>query len=150
MKANESTNYVPLQPFARLIGSWNLKHQDLNTKEEWDGHDTFEWLPGGRFLSFRHHEDRGIDGIMILGNEMGWEETKPSEEIVGHWFESSSGHHYKYIWEINEDTLQFWLNDKQSGMSFKGEFSNEDNTISGTWQWPGGGYDLVMQRIKAS
>ena len=149
MNDNTSTPYAPLLPFARLIGNWKLKHRDLNTKEEWDGRDTFEWLPGGRFLAFHHHEagNAGIDGVMIIGNEMGWEETEPGDEIVGHWFESSSGHHYKYIWEIEGDTVQFWLNSKKSGMCFKGEFSKDGNTISGRWQWPGGGYDLVMQRV---
>ena len=150
---NQSTSpmYAPLKPFSRLIGGWNLKHRDLNTKEEWDGHDTFEWLPGGRFLAFHHHEDdndstSGIDGVMIIGNEMGWEESEPAKEIVGHWFESSSGHHYKYIWEIDGDDVQFWLISKQSGMHFKGAFSEDGNTITGAWTWPGGGYDLVMQK----
>ncbi len=143
--------YAPLQSFDRLVGSWHLKHRDLNTKEEWAGHDMFEWLPGGRFLAFHHHEDDnestyGIDGVMIIGNEMGWEEVRPSAEIIGHWFESSSGHHYKYIWEINGDTVQFWLNGKDSGMSFKGVFSEDGSTITGVWAWPGGGYDLIMQR----
>lgn len=148
MDKNPSTDYTPLQPFARLIGNWNLKHRDLNTGEEWNGNDTFAWLPGGRFLTFRHHEDGngGIDGIMVIGQEMGWEETVPSSEIVGHWFESSSGHHYKYIWEIDGDTVQFWLNQKESVWFFKGEFSEDGNTINGTWKWPDGGYTLLMQR----
>jgi hypothetical protein len=149
MNENTAAHYEPLETFARLIGNWKLKHRDLNTKEEWDGNDTFEWLPGRRFLTFRHHEagKEGIDGIMVIGNEMGWEETEPGNEIIGHWFQSSSGHHYIYIWEIEGDTVQFWLNNKQSGMFFKGEFSKDGNTVSGTWKWPGGGYDLEMQRV---
>jgi hypothetical protein len=31
-------------------------------------------------------------------------------------------------------------------MSFKGEFSEDGNAITGTWKWPGGGYDLAMKR----
>ncbi|HYG83919.1 MAG TPA: hypothetical protein VD907_03510 [Verrucomicrobiae bacterium] len=148
MNNTSTTNYSPLQPFSRLIGNWDLTHRDFNTKEEWAGNDTFAWLPGGRFLTFRHHEDGNgsIDGLMVIGNEMGWEETEPSTEIVGHWFESSSGHHYKYIWEIERDTVQFWLNNKQSGWFFKGTFSENDTLITGAWQWPGGGYGLVMRR----
>lgn len=148
MDKNSSTHYKPLEPYARLIGNWKLTHRDLNTGHEWSGNDTFAWLPGKRFLTFQHHEDGngGIDGIMVIGQEMGWEEDEPSDEIIGHWFESSSGHHYKYIWEIKGDTIQFWLNDKQSGMFFKGEFSEDGNSISGTWKWPGGGYTLLMQR----
>jgi len=79
MDEKAAATYAPLQPFSRLIGSWDLRHRDLNTKAEWGGNDTFEWLPGGRFLAFHHHEDGndstgGIDGVMIIGNEMGWEE----------------------------------------------------------------------------
>ena len=151
MNESNAAVYAPLQPFTRLIGTWSLKHKDLNTGEKWAGHDSFEWLSGGHFLAFHHHEDNngstnGIDGVMIIGNEMGWEETEPDKEIVGHWFESSSGHHYKYIWEIDGDTVQFWLISKQSGMQFKGAFSEDGNTISGAWTWPGGGYNLVMQK----
>jgi|GEM_PF-1115692 len=151
MDEKAAATYAPLQPFSRLIGSWDLRHRDLNTKAEWGGNDTFEWLPGGRFLAFHHHEDGndstgGIDGVMIIGNEMGWEESQPGSEIVGQWFESSSGHHYKYIWEIKGNTIQFWLNSKQSGMSFKGDFSEDGNMVSGAWRWPGGGYELIMRR----
>jgi hypothetical protein len=38
-----------------------------------------------------------------------------------------------------------WLNDKQSNMSFKGKFSEDGTTITGTLKWLGGGYDLVMK-----
>lgn len=137
-----------LQQFEQLIGSWELEHRDLNTKEEWGGKDEFEWLPGGKFLAFYHHEDKGVDGIMIIGNEMGWEETEPSPEVIGHWFESSSGYHYKYIWEIKGRSIRFWLNSKDSGMAFEGEFSGDGNKIMGTWKWPGGGYDLTMKRVQ--
>jgi len=43
--------------------------------------------------------------------------------------------------------VQFWLNDKQPNMAFKGEFSDDGTTITGTWKWPGGRYDLVMKRV---
>jgi hypothetical protein len=152
---NISTPSALLQPLAKLVGSWELEHRDLNTKEEWGGKDKFEWLPGGHFMAFHHQEDKGVNGVMILGYEKGLEETEPGkwavsarpEELVGHWFESSSGYHYVYIWEIDEHTVRFWLNDKQSGWSFNGEFSKDGNTIAGTWKWPGGGYDLVMKRV---
>jgi hypothetical protein len=143
---NNSTPSIPLRPLAKLVGTWDLKHQDLNTGEQWDGKDTFEWLPGEYFMVLHHEEDTGVKGVMILGYEKGWEETEPSKELIGHWFESSTGYHYKYIWEVDDRTVQFWLNDKQSNMSFRGEFSEDGNTITGTWKWPGGGYQLVMKR----
>jgi hypothetical protein len=97
-------------------------------------------------MAFHHEEEKGVKGVMIIGHEKGWEETVHGEEIIGHWFESSSGFHYKYIWEVDERTVQFWLNDKQSGMAFNGEFGEDGNTITGMWKWPGGGYNLTMIR----
>ena len=82
-----SPAFAPLQPLTKLVGTWELAHQDLNTGEQWGGKDTFEWLPGGYFMVFHHEEDKGINGMMILGFEKGWEETAPGKEIVGHWFE---------------------------------------------------------------
>jgi len=143
---NDSIPYAPLRPLAKLAGRWELEHRDLNTNEEWGGRDTFEWLPGGYFMAFHHEEDKRVKGVMILGYEKGWEETEPGKELIGHWFESSSGFHLNYIWEVNDRTVQFWLNDKQSGWSFSGEFSEDGNTITGTWKWRGGGYNLVMKR----
>ncbi|HBD24583.1 MAG: hypothetical protein A2566_03450 [Candidatus Zambryskibacteria bacterium RIFOXYD1_FULL_40_13] len=132
----------------KLVGIWNLEHCDLETKAKWSGKDVFEWLPGGHFLAYHHEEEKGIRGMMIIGHEMGWEETEPGSEIVGHWFESSSGYHYKYIWEVDDRTIQFWLNSKDSGMAFRGQFSEDGKIINGTWKWPGGGYDLLMRRVE--
>ena len=92
-----SPAYAPLQPLGKLVGTWQLQHQDINTGEQWGGKDTFKWLPGGHFIALHHEEDKGVKGLMIIGFEKGWEETEPGKEIFGHWFESSSGLHYKYI-----------------------------------------------------
>jgi len=143
---NGSTPYPCLRPLAKLVGTWKLEHRDLATNEEWGGKDVFEWLPGGFFMAFHHEEDKGVKGVMILGFEKGWEETEPGKELVGHWFESSSGSHYRYVWEVDDRAVRFWLNDKQSNMAFDGAFSDDGKTITGTWKWPGGGYHLVMRR----
>jgi hypothetical protein len=150
MNATLATPSSRLKALDKLVGTWDLKHRDLNTTEEWDGKDKFEWLPGGHFMAFHHQEDKRLEGVMIIGHEMGWKETEPSKEIVGHYFESTSGYHYKYIWEVDDRTVQFWFSDKQSNIAFKGAFSEDGNTITGTWKWPGGGYDLVMKRTKLS
>ena len=147
MSTPDKTIPAPLQRLAKLAGRWNLTHRDLETKKEWGGKDRFEWLPGGHFMAFHHEEETGVKGVMILGYEKGWEETEPGKELIGQWFESSSGFHYKYIWEVDDRTVRFWLNSKQSNMSFRGEFSEDGHVISGTWRWPGGGYDLVMKRV---
>ncbi len=54
---NNSTPSAPLRPLAKLVGTWELEHRDLNTNKEWGGKDIFEWLPGGYFMAFHHEED---------------------------------------------------------------------------------------------
>ena len=46
-RTDSAIAYSPLQPLAKVAGTWELEHRDLNTNEEWGGKDTFEWLPGG-------------------------------------------------------------------------------------------------------
>jgi hypothetical protein len=149
---NESEAVLPdprLRSFDKLVGTWDLKHRDLNTGREWLGRDTFEWMDGGFFLAYHHEEfENNVKGLMIIGYEKKWGEEKPSEEVIGHWFESSTGSHYTYIWEADDKSVTFWLESKDSGMAFKGMFSDDHKTVSGTWKWPGGGYDLVMTKVE--
>jgi hypothetical protein len=136
-----------LHTFDKLLGTWNLKHRDLTTGEEWSGKDTFEWMDGGFFLAFHHEEfGRNIKGTMIIGYAKRWGKEKPSRDAIGHWFESSSGNYFKYIWEVDDDTLTFWLEKKNSSAAFKGTFSEDHKTITGAWKWPGGGYELIMTK----
>ena len=108
-----------LQSLDKLVGTWNLKHRYLNTGEEWSGQDTFEWMDGGFFLAFHHEEfGKNIKGLMIIGYEKKWGADTPSEDIIGHWFESSTGNHFTYIWEVDDKTVMFWLESKDSGMAF--------------------------------
>ena len=136
-----------LQSLDKLVGTWNLKHRDLTTGEEWSGRDTFEWMDGGFFLAFHHEEfGRNTKGLMVIGYEKKWGADTPSEDIIGHWFESSTGNHYTYIWEVDDFVVMFWLEHKDSGMAFKGAFSDDHKTVSGTWKWLGGGYELIMTK----
>jgi len=86
MKPGLSKPDPRLRGLNKLIGTWSLKHRDLETGEEWLGKDQFEWMDGGFFMAF-HHEDFGhnIKGTMIIGYERGWGETEPSKELIGHW-----------------------------------------------------------------
>ena len=138
-----------LKTLNKLVGSWKLKHKDLNTGKEWGGQDTFEWLEGDFFLAF-HHEEFGnnIKGMMLIGYEKRWGEDKPSKDLMGHWFETSTGNHFIYIWEVNDNAITFWLESRDSGMAFRGKFSDDFNTITGAWRWPGGGYELTMTKIR--
>jgi hypothetical protein len=83
-----------------LIGRWSVTNRDLNTGEEWRGEDVFKWLDGGFFLAYYHEEFREprIKGIMLIGYERKWAAEEPSRDLVGHWFESTTGNHFEYVW----------------------------------------------------
>jgi hypothetical protein len=35
-----------------------------------------------------------------------------------------------------------------SPASFMGKFTDDRDTITGLWEWPGGGYEATMTRVK--
>ena len=53
----------------------------------------------------------------------------------------------EYVWEVGEDTFTIWGGEVGSPASFKGRFSDDRNTISGRWEWPGGGYEATMTKV---
>jgi hypothetical protein len=54
----------------------------------------------------------------------------------------------EYVWEVGEDILAIWGGFVGSPASFKGKFSDDRNTVAGRWEWPGGGYEATMTRVK--
>jgi hypothetical protein len=137
-----------LRQLDKLCGTWELTHKDLNTGEQWSGRDTFEWLDGGYFMAMHHEEFDRVKGMMIIGYETQWGQDKPTEDPMGHWFETSSGHHYTYIWDVNDKNMTFWLERKHGDAAFKGVFNNDHTEVKGTWNWSGGGYELTMKKVQ--
>jgi hypothetical protein len=135
-----------------LVGEWDLHHRDLNTGETWLGHDRFAWMDGGFFLTVEHEEfGKNIKGTMIIGFEKRWGEETPSEQIIGHWFESTTGFHFVYFWEVNDRTVRFSFEKPDTPVRFLGHFNEDHSRIEGEWHLPdGGGYALTMTRVSAS
>ena len=132
----------------KLLGTWDLQHRDLNTGETWQGRDRFEWLEGGEFFMAHYHEEfnRNIQGVMLIGYERRWGKDE-SSDLIGHWFESTTGNHFVYVWEMEGKNVTFWLEERDSDAAFRGTFSDDWRTLSGAWTWPGGGYELVMTKM---
>lgn len=148
LNATQPTPDARLRMLDPLVGAWDLHHWDLSTGEQWKGHDVFSWLSGGHFLAMHHVEfGRGIEGLMVIGYPKGWEQKTPSEQLIGVWFESSTGNRFDYIWEVGERSVMFRLLPENANAAFRGEFSDNHNTIRGAWRWPGGGYELTMTRV---
>ncbi len=137
-----------LQRLDKFVGTWRLHHRALDTGEEWGGQDTYDWLAGGFYLASHHEEfGRDITGIMLIGYERAWGSATPSPDLIGHWFEGSTGNHFRYVWEVGDDAYTFWFGEQGGEASFHGTFSADRRTITGAWWWPGGGYELTMTRI---
>jgi hypothetical protein len=127
----------------RLVGTWNVSGPDIQ------GHVTFEWMEGGFFL-LQHvdfvHGGNHIKGLEIIGHLQLFGE-EPSKDIRSRYYDTL-GSTFDYVYELEGDTLTIWGGEKGSPAYYKGTFSNDGNTNSGAWVYPGGGgYKSTMTRV---
>jgi hypothetical protein len=52
-----------------------------------------------------------------------------------------------YVYELDGDTLTIWGGEKGSPAYYRGTFSEDGNSATGAWVYPGGGYESTMTRI---
>ena len=126
-----------------LVGTWEMSG-DVH------GQVTFEWMEGGFFLIQRvdlgQQDGQRIKGIEIIGHERPFG-AEPSEEIKSRFY-SNMGDTLDYVYELEGDTLTIWAGEKGSPAYARGTFSEDGNTGSGEWVYPGGGgYRFTMTRV---
>ena len=143
-----------LKEFDRLIGTWTVS--DPTGNEGISGSVRFEWMEGGFFLIQHVDLDHGgniIKGIEYIGLQNGWEEMMnppdpdAEREITSHYFDNL-GNTFNYVWEIDADTLTIWGGYKGSPSKYVGKFSADGDVNTGAWEYPGGGYESMMSRVK--
>jgi hypothetical protein len=132
-----------LKNLDRLVGTWEMSG-------EVRGKVAFEWMEGCFFLiqhvDLEHHGQK-IKGIEIIGHERPFG-AEPSEEIKSRFY-SNTGDTLDYVYELEGDTLTIWGGQKGSPAYSKGTFSDDGNTLSSEWVYPGGGgYQSTMTRSK--
>ena len=124
-----------------LVGTWEMSG-------DVQGQVTFEWMEGGFFLIQRvdlgQKDGQRIKGIEIIGHERPFG-AEPSEDIRSRFY-SNMGDTLDYVYELEGDTLTIWAGEKGSPAYAKGTFSEDGNTGSGEWVYPGGGYRFTMTR----
>jgi hypothetical protein len=142
---NEGPNPNPdLKSLDRVIGTWKQSG-------EVEGEITYEWAEGGFFLL--QHVDlmqygNHIKGIEIIGHEFRFG-AEPSAEIKSRFYSFLDGMTLDYVYEVEGDTLTIWGGEKGSPAYYKGTFSQDGNTLTGSWVYPGGGgYDAVSTKVK--
>lgn len=130
-----------LKSLDRLVGTWEMSG-------DVQGRVSFEWMEGGFFLIQRVDLGRPgqrIKGIEIIGHERPFG-AEPSEDIKSRFY-SNTGDTLDYVYELEGDTLTIWAGERGSPAYAKGKFSEDGNTGSGEWVYPGGGYRFTMTRV---
>jgi hypothetical protein len=133
-----------LRSLDRLAGTWNVAGPEIQ------GRVTFEWMEGGFFL-IQHidvdHAGRRIKGIEIIGHERRFR-AEPSEDIKSRVY-SNTGDTLDYVYELEGDILTIWGGEKGSPAYYRGTFSEDGDTLTGAWHYPGGGgYEATSTRVK--
>ncbi|WP_019587199.1 hypothetical protein [Deinococcus apachensis] len=130
-----------LRSLDRLVGTWQVFGDAT-------GEVRYEWLEGGFFL-MQHfdllHDGRPIRGIEIIGHlhPFGGE---PSADIHTRVYDFTNGMTLDYVYELEGDTFTIWAGMRDSPSFYRGTFSEDGRTVTGGWQWPGGGYMADMTR----
>ena len=128
----------------RLVGTWEMSGDVRGTV-------TYEWMEGGYFLIQRvdlgQEDGQRITGLEIIGHERPFG-AEPSEEIKSRFY-SNTGDTIDYVYELEGDTLTIWAGERGSPAYYEGRFSDDGNTLSGAWVYPGGGgYEATAIRVK--
>ena len=145
---NTTTPPQPPQPnpdlkrLDRLVGTWNVSGGA-------QGQVTYQWMEGGFFL-LQHVEleqyGQRTKGIEIIGHQRPFG-AEPSEDITSRFYDSL-GNTLDYVYEPEGDTLTIWGGEKGSPAYYRGRFSEDGNTVTGEWVYPGGGgYASTATRV---
>ena len=132
-----------LKALEPLIGTWKQSGEVA-------GQVTYEWMEGGFFLV--QHVDleqygQKIKGIEIIGHVHPFGE-EPGKEIQSRFYSFLDGMTLDYVYEIEGNTLTIWGGERGSPAYYKGTFSEDGSTLTGSWVYPGGGgYDATSVRI---
>lgn len=141
----QQATYQPseqLRKLDRMVGTWRVTGGAEGTVR-------FEWLPGGFFL-LQHvdlvQDGRRVRGIEVIGHERPFG-GGPGEEITSRFYDAD-GNTLDYVYEVNDDrTLTIWGGQKGSPAYCTSTLSEDGNTVTATWVWPGGGYRTVGTRV---
>ena len=131
-----------LKSLDKLAGTWRLSGDA-------EGTVTYEWMEGGFFLIQRvnmRHGGHDVNAMEVIGHLQPFGEA-PGTEIRSRAYDSA-GNTLDYVYELEGDTLTIWGGDKGSPAYYKGTFSEDGNTNTGEWVYPGGGYKSTMTRVK--
>jgi hypothetical protein len=112
------TPHPAMRQLAHLVGTWRNDGGAPGTS-------TFRLGLGGHYVTWDHDTQTLRSHLM-----------------------ADDGSNFTYTYQVDDDgTCWTWFGDKGSSNYFKGRLSADGRTITGRWQWPGGGFDTVSTRI---
>jgi hypothetical protein len=119
-----------LKQLDRYVGTWDMKGKTLDSQvDNVSGQTTFEWLPGGFFLtqriklSFTGYE---IQGLEVIGYDP---ETGTFPSTV---YPSLFGTPIPYRWEVDGNELT--ITTEMLGAVFHGRWREDGTSFSGGWR----------------
>jgi Protein of unknown function (DUF1579) len=119
-----------LKRLDRYVGTWDMKGRTLDSEvDNVSGRATFEWLPGGFFLTQRiklNFVGYEIQGLEVIGYDP---ETDTFPSTV---YANSFGTPIPYRWEVKGDELT--ITTDLLGATFHGRWSEDGTTFSGGWR----------------
>lgn len=131
-----------LQQLDRLVGTWEVSGGATGRVE-------FEWMAGGFFLIQRVNLEQfgqAVTGIEIIGRDRDFGAQSTAE--VRSCFYDSLGNTLRYVYEFGGDELTIWGGEVGSPAFYRGTFSADGHTLSGSWVYPDGGYESTMTRVQ--
>jgi hypothetical protein len=141
--AEAPTRHPGLKALDKLVGTWRIEG-------ETPGEITYRWMEGGFFLLAQADvKQAGVrqGHIEIIGYDRGAGATKSSDTMTSRLY-TTRGDTLDYTHEVDDKTVTSWFGEKGSPSVFKARWSEDGNTLSGEWVWPGGGYKLTLTRVK--
>ena len=103
-------------------------------------------LPVARFVTGNRRRlcSRPNDKYPICGTYSAFFSRTP-QELLGR---TGSLSNFTYTYQVDDDdTYWTWFGNKGSDNFFKGTLNEGGTVLTGRWQWPGGGFDVVSRKI---
>jgi hypothetical protein len=138
-----SAQMAGLKRLDKFVGAWKIGG-------DVEGESVYEWMEGHRFLIHRgkmKSDDSTYSFMEIIGYDQEPGATKPAEYITSRLY-TSKGETLNYICETDDTALTIWYGAKGSPSFCKLTWSEDDNSLTGSWEWPAGGYKFTMTRAE--
>lgn len=134
------TPHLALKKLEPLLGTWENDGPA-------PGVSTYQMGLGGHYV-IQEFKTTTPSGRTLSGIEyVTWDEE--TQTLRSHLM-ADDGSNFTYTYQVDDDGTHWtWFGDKDSDNFFKGKLSEDGKTLTGRWQWPGGGFDVTSRKVSA-